>query len=248
MAAERLGVGQPVGLQPGQACRHRAEHHDGADPHRARARRDAAPGPRPQAPGGGLGGPVGGPGRPEHPAPGDHEQRGQQRHHRQHRPSTLKPQASGRDHDSPRWRPRKREPPGPDCVSDGRQARLHAGLQEKGEDFDTRTLTRSPASCPVCGVVPQSGGGRPSSHQLRGDNSDKSGVKVVRTDGKLAGPARPCAARAVQKLPRRSCSRSMASNRALKLPLPKPSEPCRSMNSKKTVGRSPIGAVKICSR
>src|SRR5215469_11257363 len=51
-----------------------------------------------------------------------------------------------------------------------------------------------------------------------------------------------------QKLPRRSCSRSMASNSALKFPLPKPSEPCRSMNSKKTVGRSPIGLVKICSR
>ena len=34
-----------------------------------------------------------------------------------------------------------------------------------------------------------------------------------------------------QRLPRRSCSRSIASNSALKLPLPKPSEPCRSMNS-----------------
>ena len=34
-----------------------------------------------------------------------------------------------------------------------------------------------------------------------------------------------------QRLPRSSCSRSIASNSALKLPLPKPSEPCRSMNS-----------------
>ena len=34
-----------------------------------------------------------------------------------------------------------------------------------------------------------------------------------------------------QRLPRASCSRSIASNSALKLPLPKPSEPCRSMNS-----------------
>jgi non-specific serine/threonine protein kinase len=50
------------------------------------------------------------------------------------------------------------------------------------------------------------------------------------------------------RLPRRSCSRSIASNSAWKLPLPKPSEPCRSMNSKNTVGRSPTGLVKICSR
>jgi len=50
------------------------------------------------------------------------------------------------------------------------------------------------------------------------------------------------------RLPRSSCSRSIASNSAWKLPLPKPSEPCRSMNSKNTVGRSPTGLVKICSR
>ena len=48
--------------------------------------------------------------------------------------------------------------------------------------------------------------------------------------------------------PRRACSRSMASNSALKLPLPKPSEPCRSISSKNTVGRSCTGLVKICSR
>ena len=51
-----------------------------------------------------------------------------------------------------------------------------------------------------------------------------------------------------QRLPRLSCSRSIASNSALKLPLPKPSEPCRSISSKNTVGRSPSGLVKICSR
>src|SRR5665213_892894 len=51
-----------------------------------------------------------------------------------------------------------------------------------------------------------------------------------------------------QKLPRFSCSRSMASNNALKLPLPNPSEPCRSISSKNTVGRSPMGLVKICNR
>src|SRR6266702_3798375 len=51
-----------------------------------------------------------------------------------------------------------------------------------------------------------------------------------------------------QRLPRRACSRSMASNRALKLPLPNPCEPCRSISSKNTVGRSCTGLVKICSR
>ncbi len=50
------------------------------------------------------------------------------------------------------------------------------------------------------------------------------------------------------RLPLRSCSRSIASNRALKLPSPKPRAPCRSMISKNTVGRSPTGLVKICSR
>ena len=51
-----------------------------------------------------------------------------------------------------------------------------------------------------------------------------------------------------QRFPLRSCSRSIASNRALKLPSPKPREPWRSMISKKIVGLSPSGLVKICSR
>ena len=62
-----------------------------------------------------------------------------------------------------------------------------------------------------------------------------------RPDGRRLRPS-------AQRLPRRSCSRSIASNSALKLPLPKPSEPCRSMSSKNTVGRSCTGLVKICSR
>ena len=67
-----------------------------------------------------------------------------------------------------------------------------------------------------------------------------------------AGRRRRCAEAASRgqcyRLPRASCSRSIASNSALKLPLPKPSEPCRSISSKKTVGRSCTGLVKICSR
>ncbi len=50
-----------------------------------------------------------------------------------------------------------------------------------------------------------------------------------------------------QRFPLRSCSRSIASKRALKLPSPKPRAPWRSMTSKNIVGRSPIGLVKICS-
>jgi hypothetical protein len=63
----------------------------------------------------------------------------------------------------------------------------------------------------------------------------------------LSRPWPRCRGR-LQRLPRRACSRSMASNSALKLPLPKPSEPCRSISSKNTVGRSCTGLVKICSR
>ena len=50
------------------------------------------------------------------------------------------------------------------------------------------------------------------------------------------------------RLPRRACSRSIASNSALKFPLPNPWDPCRSISSKNTVGRSCTGWVKICSR
>src|SRR5689334_4621098 len=50
------------------------------------------------------------------------------------------------------------------------------------------------------------------------------------------------------RFPRFSCSRSIASKSALKLPSPKPRAPWRSISSKKIVGLSPRGAVKICSR
>ena len=48
--------------------------------------------------------------------------------------------------------------------------------------------------------------------------------------------------------PRSACSRSIASNSALKLPSPKPRAPWRSITSKKSVGRSCAVLVKICSR
>src|SRR5438094_5050342 len=48
-------------------------------------------------------------------------------------------------------------------------------------------------------------------------------------------------------VPRRACSRSIASNSALKLPLPKLFDPCRWMISKNSVGRSATGFVKIWS-
>jgi hypothetical protein len=48
-----------------------------------------------------------------------------------------------------------------------------------------------------------------------------------------------------QRLPRFACSRSIASKSALKFPTPKPRDPCRSMISKKKVGRSCTGFVKI---
>ena len=50
------------------------------------------------------------------------------------------------------------------------------------------------------------------------------------------------------RFPRFACSRSIASNSALKLPTPKPREPWRSMISKKKVGRSWTGRVKIWRR
>ena len=49
-------------------------------------------------------------------------------------------------------------------------------------------------------------------------------------------------------VPRRACSRSMASKSALKLPLPKLRAPRRWMISKNSVGRSSTGLVKIWSR
>src|SRR5581483_9075290 len=51
-----------------------------------------------------------------------------------------------------------------------------------------------------------------------------------------------------QRFPLSACSRSSASNKALKLPSPNPFAPLRSITSKKTVGRFTTGLEKICSR
>ncbi|TWT42262.1 YHS domain protein [Phycisphaerae bacterium RAS1] len=50
------------------------------------------------------------------------------------------------------------------------------------------------------------------------------------------------------KFPRRACSRSSDTNSALKFPCPNPRQPCRSITSKNSVGRSCTGWVKIWSR
>ena len=50
------------------------------------------------------------------------------------------------------------------------------------------------------------------------------------------------------KVPLLRCSSSMLSNSARKLPLPKDFAPLRWMISKKSVGRSSTGLVKICRR
>ncbi len=87
------------------------------------------------------------------------------------------------------------------------------------------------------------------SHPLVVRHSDhRRSWRAARPVTGAPGTAGPASRSPSQRLPRLSCSRSIASKRALKLPFPNPSDPCRSIISKKTVGRSPIGLVKICSR
>ncbi len=50
------------------------------------------------------------------------------------------------------------------------------------------------------------------------------------------------------KVPRFACSRSMLSNKALKLPAPNPLAPIRCIISKNRVGRSSNGFVNICNK
>ena len=79
--------------------------------------------------------------------------------------------------------------------------------------------------------------------------------EVLRSDrgrlpSRLSERARPRSGsgQVAYRFPRLACSRSIASKSALKLPLPNPWDPCRSISSKNTVGRSWTGWVKICSR
>ena len=60
--------------------------------------------------------------------------------------------------------------------------------------------------------------------------------------------ARGAPRRRRQRFPRSACSRSIASKSDLKLPIPKPREPWRSITSKKSVGRSWTIFVKSWSR
>ena len=88
--------------------------------------------------------------------------------------------------------------------------------------------------------------GSPPTSDLRADVSPTRiiGPKALHQVRSLRSPGR----RHRQRFPRFSCSRSIASNSALKLPTPKPREPWRSMISKKNVGRSWTGRVKIWRR
>ena len=103
-------------------------------------------------------------------------------------------------------------------------------------------------------------GTRPLDQVRRGGGGALGGqedVVVAEDVGRLGQRAAPEADEALavapregvrHRLPRRSCSRSSASNSALKLPLPKPRAPWRSMTSQNIVGRSPTGFVKVCRR
>ena len=117
---------------------------------------------------------------------------------------------------------------------------LHVGEPAVLDRLDDRRLRELPGRAEVDGA----------------EERDVRGHAIHLDRESLAGDThasrRDCSSAATtvgdQRLPRRSCSRSMAWNSALKLPLPKPSEPCRSISSKNTVGRSPRGLVKICRR
>ena len=71
---------------------------------------------------------------------------------------------------------------------------------------------------------------------------DSLTLKIPKKCKKLATFDRP------YKFPLADCSRSIASKSALKFPFPKLFAPLRWMISKKIVGRSSTGLVKICNR
>ena len=84
----------------------------------------------------------------------------------------------------------------------------------------------------------------------RGGRAAPAGARLLplgRRDSLHPRGARRSSTRS-QRFPRSACSRSIASNSALKFPIPKPREPWRSMTSKKSVGRSWTIFVKSWSR
>src|SRR2546425_625597 len=70
--------------------------------------------------------------------------------------------------------------------------------------------------------------GRRRTRQRASRTGTQSGAKLAGVAGRRRSWSRP------YRLPRRACSRSIASNRALKLPSPKPRAPSRWMISKNT--------------
>jgi hypothetical protein len=147
-------------------------------------------------------------------------------------------------------------------AADGKDVRLGGGANTIRQFLDADLVDTLHVAVPPWSSVPDPGCGAPLMSSSTGITvtSYPAGAASSTTSpggGDPLGRALPptsCAGRSgasgggSQRLPRASCSRSMASKSALKLPLPKPSEPCRSMSSKNTVGRSPSGLVKICSR
>ena len=117
-------------------------------------------------------------------------------------------------------------------------------------------------TAPVRPAAPHRSAGRPGS-RASGPTDDRATHRMIAVDLPDGRP-RDRAVYAVERssgsggssseapaprgCPRRACSISIASKRALKLPTPNPREPCRSMISKKNVGRSCTGRVKIWRR
>ncbi|SIQ21394.1 hypothetical protein SAMN05444858_101522 [Micromonospora avicenniae] len=163
--------------------------------------------------------------RPEADPPAERRQRGWARRSSPRRPSTVG--SRGR-----RGR----------CTSRVARSRSHLNDDTPGEPVvaaQGRTRRRGRDGARVVAV--RLAGGTGGRHEAAGGGrGPTSRRRRVRRGLRHAGKC--------YRLPRASCSRSMASNRALKLPFPKPSEPCRSISSKKTVGRSCTGLVKIWSR
>src|SRR5579863_158580 len=108
------------------------------------------------------------------------------------------------------------------------------------QKFFARVIQLSLCTCNPFGVAQQFKYGR---------IIEQSNTLIVYDPGPCLVVGHPeCGELHTYKFPRKSCSRSSASNSALKLPSPKPRAPLRWITSKKTVGRFTTGLEKICSR